>query len=98
MRDRIELAPDAGLIFGQSRITVTLSGGRTKTAEALAAKGAPGNPAELDDLCAKFERCVAGRLSQSDASELRELLIHLEERDDLGRLFTLLGAAGERIH
>ena len=98
MRDRIELAADPALTFGQSRITVTSSGGETRSAEALAAKGAPGNPAALDDLCAKYERCAAGRLSEADAAELRELLIHIDERDDLGRLFALLGSAGERVH
>jgi 2-methylcitrate dehydratase PrpD len=98
MRDRIELAADPSLTFGQSRITVTSSGGKTRTVEARAAKGAPGNPATLADLCTKYERCVEGRLSNAEATELRELLIHIEECDDLGRLFALLGAAGERVH
>lgn len=98
MRDKIELAADPMLTFGQSRITVTSVGGHTKSAEARAAKGAPGNPAGLDDLCAKYERCVAGRLNDADAAELLDLLIHLDARDDLKRLFALLGSVGERLH
>lgn len=95
MRDKVELAADPGLAFGQSRITVTARGA-AKSAEVRAAKGAPGNPAGLDDLCAKFERCVAGRLSAANAEELLDILVHIDECDDLGRLFSLLGSAGER--
>ena len=90
------MADDIGLIahlmrragFGASRAEL----------EARAAKGAPGNPATLDDLCAKYERCVVGRLNKNDAKELREILVHLDECEDLGRLFALLGSAGTRVH
>lgn len=98
MRDKIELAADPALTFGQSRITVKSAGGETRSAEARAAKGAPGNPATLDDLCAKYERCVAGRLTNADAAELLDLLVRIDEQDDLQRFFSLLGSAGERVH
>lgn len=96
MRDRMELVANARLKIGQSRITIYLRDGTTRSSEAAAAKGAPDNPVSRDDLCRKYEKCVAGRLSKADSSELLDFLVHVDERDDLERLFTLLRSAGAR--
>ena len=98
MRDRIELVADAGQKFGRSRVTLTSSAGKTTTIQIDAAKGAPGNPASLADLRAKFDRCVAGRLSETDSAELLDLIIRIDEIDELGRFLELLRLAGERAH
>jgi 2-methylcitrate dehydratase PrpD len=97
-RERVDLVADPDLTFGQSRVTVTSSGGKVVSVRTDAAKGAPGNAATTEDLCAKFDRCVAGRLSQSDSSELLDSLTRIDQLDDLSRLFVLLSAAGERAH
>jgi 2-methylcitrate dehydratase PrpD len=98
MRERIELAADPTLSYGRSRITVMASGGKKTSVQIDAAKGAPGNPATADDLRAKFDLCVAGRLGKTDAAELLELLERIDQVGDLSRLFTLLASAGERMH
>ena len=98
MRNKIELVADAGQTFGRSKVSVTSSDGKTTTIQTDAAKGAPGNPATLADLRTKFDRCVAGRLSDPEASELLDLVIRIDELDDLGRLFELLRSAGKRLH
>lgn len=96
MRERVKFAADAELTRERSRVQVTTSGGRVLAATVNAAKGSPGNPAALADLRAKYERCVAGRLSEADAAELFDLLVRVDEVDDLGRLFALLRSARER--
>ncbi len=98
MRERIELVADPGQTFGRSKVTVRSSNGKTVSVQTDAAKGAPGNPATLADLRAKFERCVAGRMNQSDSAELLDLVVRVDELDDLDRLFELLVSARERIH
>jgi 2-methylcitrate dehydratase PrpD len=98
MRERIELVADPGQTFGRSKVTVRSSNGKTVSVQTDAAKGAPGNPATLADLRAKFERCVAGRMNQSDSAELLDLVVRVDELDDLDRLFELLVSAHERIH
>jgi len=98
MRERIELAADPTLTYGRSRITATAFGGKATTVQIDAAKGAPGNPATVDDLCAKFDRCVVGRLSKADAEELLDLLKRIDQVGDLSRFFALLASAGERAH
>jgi hypothetical protein len=62
-----------------------------------AARGAPGNPATLTDLQAKYARCVDGRLSPSEADELFDLVIGIDAPDDLRRLFELLRSARGKI-
>lgn len=98
MREKMELVADPAQTFGKCRITVTTSGGKALSVQTDAAKGAPGNPASLADLRTKFEHCVAGRLTETDSAELLDLLVRLDEIDDLGRLFSLLGSAGARTH
>lgn len=94
--ERVELIGDAGLTREHSRVEVTLAGGKTLAARVEAAKGTPGNPAELDDLAAKYRRCAAGRLTDIEASELLDLLVRLDEQKDLGRLFELMRSARKR--
>ena len=98
MRERIEMVADPSQIMGRSKVTVTLKDGTSKSVQTDAARGAPGNPATLDDLRAKYARCVEGRLSHADAAELLDLLVRFDQVDDLGRFFQLLGSAHERIH
>lgn len=93
MRERVELIANTDLDRERSRIEIALADGRTLAAKVDAAKGTPGNPAKFTDLQAKYERCVAGRLADADAAELLDLLIRIDELDDLGRLFKLLGSA-----
>lgn len=96
MHERVELVADAGLTRERSRIEVTTAGGKVLAAAVDGAKGSPGNPATLTDLCVKYERCVAGRLAEADAAELLDLLVRVDELDDLDRLFELLRSAHER--
>ena len=96
MRERVELISNAGLDRERSRVEVMLKGDRIIAARADAAKGTPKNPAVLDDLRAKYLRCVEGRLADSDAHELLDLLVRVDELDELGRLFELLGSAHHR--
>lgn len=96
MRERVELIANADLDRERSRVEVALAEGRTIAAQADAAKGTPANPAKFTDLRAKYERCVAGRLTDADAAELLDLLVRIDELDDLSRLFRLLGSAHQR--
>jgi 2-methylcitrate dehydratase PrpD len=98
MRERVDLVADPDLTFGRSRVTVVSSDGKTVSVQTDAAKGAPGNSATTEDLCAKFNRCAAGRLSQSESNELLESLTRIDQLDDLSRFFSLLRAASERVH
>jgi 2-methylcitrate dehydratase PrpD len=98
MRERIEIVSDPSQTMGQSKVTVRLTDGTSKSVQTDAPRGAPGNPATLDDLRAKYARCVNGRLSQAGADELLDLLVRVDKVDDLGRFFQLLGSAHERIH
>ncbi len=95
-KERVVLAADADLAAGQSRVSVTMRDGTITSAEATAAKGASGNPASRNDLVRKYHKCVSGRLSDADANELLDVLIRVDQHDDLGRLFELLGSVGER--
>ncbi len=96
MRERIELVADPSQASGRSRVTVRSSGGRLKSVQMDAARGSPGNPATLADLHAKYQRCVDGRLTRSESDELLDLIVRIDEIDDLGRLFELLGSARQR--
>jgi 2-methylcitrate dehydratase PrpD len=96
MRERLKLVPDKDQTSGRSRVTVRRRGGEARSLQIDAARGGPGNPATLDDLQAKYARCVDGRLSPLEADELLDLVIGIDARDELGRLFELLGSARER--
>jgi 2-methylcitrate dehydratase PrpD len=96
MHERIEFAPDPDLTFNRCRVTLKLTDGQSLSVRTDAAKGAPDNPATASDLRSKFLRCVEGRLSDSDAAELHDLTVGIHEARDLGRFFTLLGAAHQR--
>jgi 2-methylcitrate dehydratase PrpD len=98
MRERVDLVADQELTFGQTRVTVVSFSGKSVSVRIDAAKGAPGNAATTADLCAKFNQCVAGRLSPSDSTELLDSLTRIDQLDDLSRFFILLGAAGDRTH
>jgi 2-methylcitrate dehydratase PrpD len=90
MRERVQLFADSGLTPERSRVEVTLEGGRVITARSEAAKGSPANRLNSAEMRAKYERCVSGRMDQSDAAELFDLLADIEHVDDLARLFQLM--------
>jgi 2-methylcitrate dehydratase PrpD len=92
------MVADPSQTMGRSKVTIRLADGTSKSVQTDAARGAPGNPATLDDLRAKYARCVEGRLSQADSAELLDLLVRLDQVEDLRRFFQLLGSAHERIH
>lgn len=94
--ERVELVGDAGLNNKRARVEIDLPDGRTVSAQANAAKGTPGNPAEFADLQAKFQRCTAGRLKDADARELLDMIVGLEDVSNLERLFALLASAHTR--
>lgn len=96
MRERVELVADPTLDREQSRVDVALAGGRKLASHADAAKGTPRNPATFGELREKFRRCATGRLPDGEAEELLDLLLGVEEVDDLGRLFALLGSTPAR--
>lgn len=96
MKEKVELVADANLTRERSRVEITMAGGKVLTMETHAAKGTPGNPVTLDDLRMKYDNCVAGRLSDAEASELFDLLVRVDELADLSRLFALLRAARTR--
>ena len=96
MRERVELVADPALTREQSRVEVATRRGATLAAQADAAKGSPRNPATDADLRAKYERCVAGRLPSSQAGELLDMLLRVDELKDLGSLFRLMGVAETR--
>ena len=60
------------------------------------AKGSPANPATPAELRTKFDHAVAGRMAESDAAELFDLLFRIDECKNLGRLFELFRSARER--
>jgi 2-methylcitrate dehydratase PrpD len=90
MGERIELSQDPGLTRERSRVEVTVKGGRVLAATADAAKGTPANPATLPELRAKFEQCVAGRLTEAESAAMLDLLVRADELDQLSRLFELM--------
>jgi 2-methylcitrate dehydratase PrpD len=95
MRDRMALVANPALTREHSRVEVTV-GSETLGAMAEGAKGTPANPATADELRTKFDHAVAGRVPGSDAAELLDLLLRIDECDDLGRLFALLRSPRER--
>lgn len=97
IRERVELAPNTDLTSGRCRVTVRMRDGRDLTVQSDAAKGAPENPMTLAELSAKYEHCVRGRLSDSEASELYDVTLGIEKVKDLGRFFCLLRMARDRI-
>jgi 2-methylcitrate dehydratase PrpD len=90
MRERVELMAEAALTREQSRIEIAMKGGALLSARADAAKGTPGNPVTETDLRAKFDRCAAEGVSESERGELIDLLLRIDELDSLGRLFALM--------
>jgi 2-methylcitrate dehydratase PrpD len=95
MRDQVALVANPALTRERSRVEVTV-GSETLGAMADGAKGSPANPATATELCTKFDHAAAGRMTDSDAAELRDLLFHIDETEDLSRLFALLRSARER--
>jgi 2-methylcitrate dehydratase PrpD len=95
MRDRVALVANPALTRERSRVEVTVER-ETLGAMADGAKGSPANPATPAELRAKFDRAAAGRMADSDAAELLDLLFRIDESEDLGRLFELLRLARER--
>jgi 2-methylcitrate dehydratase PrpD len=96
MRDRVALVANPALTRERSRVEVTVEG-ETLGAMAESAKGSPANPATPAELHTKFEHAVAGRMAQSDAAELLDLLFRIDEFEDLRRVFALLRSARERV-
>jgi 2-methylcitrate dehydratase PrpD len=90
MRDRVQLFADPELSPERSRVDITLEGGRVITGRCEGAKGSPANRVHYPELRAKYERCVSGRMDQSDAAELFDLLVRIDDLDDLGRVFQLM--------
>jgi 2-methylcitrate dehydratase PrpD len=95
MRERMALVANPALTRERSRLEVTV-GRETLGAMADGAKGSPANPATPTELRAKFERAAVGRMADSDAAELLDLLFRIDEADELHRLFELLRSARER--
>jgi 2-methylcitrate dehydratase PrpD len=95
MRERMALVANPALTRERSRVEVTV-GRETLGAMADGAKGSPANPATPAELRAKFERAAVGRMADSDAAELLDLLFRIDEADELHRLFELLRSARER--
>jgi 2-methylcitrate dehydratase PrpD len=96
MRDRVALVANPALTREYSRVEVVV-GNETLGAMAEGAKGSAANPATPAELRTKFDHAVAGRMAESDAAELLELLLRLDECGDLGRLFQLLRSPRERV-
>jgi 2-methylcitrate dehydratase PrpD len=96
MRERIALVANPDLTRERSRVEVTMAGGETLGAMADGAKGTPANPATPAELRIKFHHAVAGRMVEAEAAELLDLLFHLDQCEDLGRLFALLRSARQR--
>ncbi len=94
MINRFELLPDAGLSPDQARVEIEAR--QTLSTTVDAAKGTPGNPATIQDLKDKYDRCVGGRLNEADAAELFDMLENIEKVDDIGRLFELLRSGRPR--
>jgi 2-methylcitrate dehydratase PrpD len=95
MRDRVALVANPALTRERSRVEVTV-GSETLGAMADGAKGSPANPATPAELRTKFDHAVAGRITESDAAELLDLLFRIDECENLGRLFELFRSARER--
>jgi 2-methylcitrate dehydratase PrpD len=95
MRDRVALVANPALTRERSRVEVTV-GSETLGAMADGAKGSPANPATAAELRTKFDHAAAGRMTDGDAAELRDLLFRIDEAQDLGRLFELLRSVRER--
>lgn len=96
MNERMALVADPALTRERGRVEVMTMSGEKLGAVAEGAKGTPANPATPDELRTKFEHAVDGRMSESEAAELLDLLFHIDEREDLGRLFALLRSARPR--
>jgi 2-methylcitrate dehydratase PrpD len=96
MDERVALVADPGLTREHSRVEVMMVSGEKFGAVAEGAKGTPANPATPAELRTKFEHAAAGRLGESDAAELLDLLFSIDECEELGRLFTLLRSAHAR--
>jgi 2-methylcitrate dehydratase PrpD len=96
MRDRVALVANPALTRERSRVEVTV-GSETLGAMADGAKGSPANPATAAELRTKFDHAAAGRMAELEAAELLDLLFHIDETEDLSRLFELLRSARERV-
>ena len=92
MSQRVKLVANPELSPAKSRVSITMATGEVLSAQVDGAKGTSSNPATLEDLCTKYHDCVSGRLSPSQAAELLDLLVRVDQLDDLDRLFELLGS------
>lgn len=96
MAERMEVVANPAITRQTSIVTLEMTDGRRLTARTDAAKGTRANPATIDDLRGKFRNCAAGRLSDSEISELLDILVGIEGVTDLSRFFALLRKPGPR--
>ena len=74
------------------RIVITANGG-SHSAEYKASPGNPANPLSRAEIIAKFKRCTAGRLSDSDQKAAIDALEGLHRLSSLAPLYRILGNA-----
>jgi 2-methylcitrate dehydratase PrpD len=67
----------------EARVRVVLKDGRTLVKEAHGARGYPVNPANADELAAKFLACAAVILGEPRAREVQSFLRSLETAPSL---------------
>jgi 2-methylcitrate dehydratase PrpD len=74
----------------QSRVRVTLRGGRVLEREARGARGYPQQPATADDLSAKFLACARRVLPEPATQQALDLLRAFDRMEDVRRLTAAL--------
>ena len=96
MQQRIETVfdrtiEDMGWERIRSKIEVTTKDGRKIERWADENyRGSPHNPLSDQELEGKFRDCAEGLLSEDAIQQLFDLIWHIEQREDVGQLFTLL--------
>jgi 2-methylcitrate dehydratase PrpD len=78
-----------GVNWGEMRLAVTRTDGRTLSVERSTARGWPEDPATWDDIAEKFDECCAGVLPAERARECKTLIARLDRVDVSDLMSTL---------
>jgi 2-methylcitrate dehydratase PrpD len=92
--DRIEVTAIDDLPVNGCHLEVELSDGSLVTQRIEAARGTPENPADDEEIRAKFHRCADRRLGEEGATSLLEMLLDIESCPDLNLITSMMRIEG----
>jgi len=78
--------------FQPSQVTITLADGNEYTARVDVPKGDPRDPMTEDEIAVKFNALGESVIGINACNELRDLVMHMEEEESVGRMLELMTA------